>query len=454
MKKLWEKNYTQDKLAEAYCFGDTVVLDNKLVTYDVLGSVAHAKMLVGIGIIKDEEFVRLKNCLLQIIELKNSDQFKVDLGDEDVHTKVENYLIEKLGDLGKKIHTGRSRNDQVLLDLRLYTKESIFYIATSCLNLIKTYLTFGEKYEFVPMPGYTHMQKAMPSSIGMWAGSFAESLLDDLELLKSAFIHNDQSPLGSGAAYGVSLPIDRELTSKLLGFAKVQQNCLYAQVSREKSHLSVMHSLIQIMLTLSRFAQDLLLFTTAEFNFFTVDQELCTGSSIMPQKKNLDVMEVLRARTQIIISQEQNVASIVAGLPSGYNADFGETKLAFMKSIDIALESLNLCLIVMDSIHPNINILKQACTSELYATHAVYQLVKKGMPFREAYQEIGSALDKLPVFDQIEVLKLSNHTGGCGNLNFSKVNADVKAKKKWWSAKQNFYIQAINGLKGGEKYEK
>lgn len=268
MKKLWQKgSQNSSKIVEDYCFSDGVVLDNNLVSHDVYGSIAHAHALQKLKIITNQELEKLTQCLREILALNEKGEFTVIPSDEDVHTKVENHLTEKLGELGKKIHTGRSRNDQVLVDLRLYAKENLFNVANKTINLIQTYVDFAKKYEFVPMPGYTHMQKAMPSSIGMWGGSFAESLLDDLKFLTSAYELNDQSPLGSGAAYGLSLSIDRALTSELLGFAKVQNNSLYSQVSRPKVQLAVMQSLVQIMLTLSRFAQDLLLFTTSEFNF-------------------------------------------------------------------------------------------------------------------------------------------------------------------------------------------
>ncbi len=451
MKKLWQKNYSQNKIAEAYCFGDTAVLDNKLVIQDVLGSIAHAQMLKKIGILTEAELLDLKKTLIEITKLVKVGKFNVEFGDEDIHTKVENYLVSELGDLGKKIHTGRSRNDQVLVDLRLFTKDNLFNIASLSYRLIDSFLGFASNHEFVPMSGYTHMQKAMPSSVGMWSDSFAESLLDDLEILKCAFVVNDQSPLGSGAAYGVSLPIDRQLTAELLGFSKVQNNSLYAQVSRGKSHLVVLHALSQIMLTLSRFAQDLLLFTTSEFNFFTVDETQCTGSSIMPQKKNFDAMEHLRGKAHMVIGFEQSVASIVTGLPSGYSADFGETKYPFMKALEIVNETLELCMVVIKAIKPNAKMLKQACTPEIFATHAAYLLVKDGMPFRDAYKQIGLSLDKLPKFDPIEVIKASNHIGGPGNLQLKKIKTVTKKAYDWWKEKHKHYLEAMkNLLRGGE----
>ncbi len=423
MKKLWQKDSTNSsaKIVDDYCFGESGVLDNELVKYDVQGSIAHAQALNKLGIISKEETEKLTQALKGIIKLAEAGKFVVGPADEDVHTKVENYLTEKWGELGKKIHTARSRNDQVLVDLRLYSKDQLLVMANTIKYLIESFVNWAKKYEFVPMPGYTHMQKAMPSSIGMWAGSFVESLLDDLKLVKTAYELNDQSPLGTGAAYGLSLPVDRELTAKLLGFAKVQNNSLYTQSSRLKIQLAIMQSLMQIMLTLSRFASDLLLFTASEFNFFTVDPQLCTGSSIMPQKKNLDVMEYLRAKTHTVIGYQQIISSIAAGLPSGYNADFGETKGPFMKTFNIVNQSLKVVALVAESLKPNVDQLEKAMTPDLFATYAAYELVKKGMPFRDAYVKIGKSLDKLPEYNVVEVLKQSTHVGGTGNLRLGNI---------------------------------
>lgn len=447
MKKLWEKSKTkQNDLIDEYCFKEGIDLDNNLVEYDVYGSIAHANMLLKIGIITNKEYYVLKKELVKILELHKQGKFIVEEHDEDIHTKIENYLTQKLGDLGKKIHTGRSRNDQVLVDLRLYSKDELLQIVNNALQLIVVFGETAKKYEFIPMPGYTHMQKAMPSSVGMWLGSFAEQLLDILPLFFTAYELNDQSPLGSGAGYGVSLPLDRELTAKLLGFSKVQNNSLYCQISRPTVQLAIMQVLVQIMLGASRFAQDLLLFTTSEFNFFSVDESLCTGSSIMPQKKNLDVMEYVRAKTQVVIGYEKIVASITAGLHSGYNADFGETKGPFMKSFDIVLKTLEILELTLSSIIPNVQILKKACTPELYATHLAYQYVKKGMSFRKAYQKVGNSLKNLPQFDPVSVLRESNHIGGTGNLNLNSLIKKASMKEKEWKQKQTQYQLVINKL--------
>lgn len=406
MKKLWKNTETKlNNIVDEYCFKEGVELDNSLVIYDVYGSIAHAKMLSKIGILNSGEFDKLKKCLNEIIILHKNGQFKIDEDDEDVHTKIENYLTEKLGDLGQKIHTGRSRNDQVLVDLRLYSKEQLSNMNASIYQLIETFVKFAKKYEFVPMPGYTHMQKAMPSSVGMWAGSFAEQLLDQLNILKSIYKLNDQSPLGSGAAYGVSLPIDRELTAKLLGFSKVQNNSLYCQISRPTIQLSIVQFLTQIMLCSSRFAQDLLLFTTNEFNFFEVDESICTGSSIMPQKKNLDLMEYVRAKTHVVIANQQLLSSMTAGLPSGYNADFGQTKKPLMESFEITSQTIEVLKLTLNLIKPNIDIMIKSCTPEIYATHFAYELVQKGVPFRKAYLEVKKNLKKLKSPNPVSFLR-------------------------------------------------
>lgn len=406
MKKLWKNTETKlNNIVDEYCFKEGVELDNSLVIYDVYGSIAHAKMLSKIGILNSGEFNKLKKCLNEIIILHKNGQFKIDEDDEDVHTKIENYLTEKLGDSGQKIHTGRSRNDQVLVDLRLYSKEQLSNMNASIYQLIETFVKFAKKYEFVPMPGYTHMQKAMPSSVGMWAGSFAEQLLDQLNILKSIYKLNDQSPLGSGAAYGVSLPIDRELTAKLLGFSKVQNNSLYCQISRPTIQLSIVQFLTQIMLCSSRFAQDLLLFTTSEFNFFEVDESICTGSSIMPQKKNLDLMEYVRAKTHVVIANQQLLSSMTAGLPSGYNADFGQTKKPLMESFEITSQTIEVLKLTLNLIKPNIDIMIKSCTPEIYATHFAYELVQKGVPFRKAYLEVKKNLKKLKSPNPVSFLR-------------------------------------------------
>lgn len=446
MKKLWHKNYTQNEIAEMYCFSRSAVLDTRLVKADALGSIAHAQMLFSIGILTEEEFLELKKGLVEILDLYAKGNFVIGDHDEDVHTKIENYLLEVVGDVAKKIHTARSRNDQVALDLRLFAKEELFDIFETGATLVEKFQKKAVESEFVPMPGYTHMQKAMPSSVGMWMGSFAESLIDDLRELKSAFVTADQSPLGAAASYGVPLSIDRKLVSDLLGFEKLQNNTLYTQSARVKFEISIMHVCSQIMITLSRFAQDILLFTTSEYDFFKVSDELCSGSSIMPQKRNLDIMEVLRARSHMVIGHTQTASSIISGLPSGYNVDFGEIKELFIDCIDITRDSIGIVILVIQSLEVNSEKLKGAMTTDLFATRAAFELVKKGTPFRDAYKEVGLNLDKVEAIDPVKALKSSDHEGGLGNLRLDKILNDLEKQKKWWSGKKEKFESAIENI--------
>lgn len=447
MKKLWNNTQTKsNNIVDEYCFSEGTLLDNSLVVYDVYGSIAQAKMLTKMGIISQSEYKKLKSYLVKIIDLHKKGNFIIKKEDEDVHTKIENYLTEKLGDLGKKIHTGRSRNDQVLVDLRLYAKEQLLDLSQLVIKTALEFAKYAKKYEFIPMSGYTHMQKAMPSSVGLWLDSFTEQLLDQIKVLKTIYELNDQSPLGSGAAYGVSLPINRELTAKVLGFAKVQNNSLYCQISRVTIQLSLMQLLVQVMLCASRFAQDLLLFTTSEFDFFEIDEAICTGSSIMPQKKNLDLMEYVRAKTYLVISYQQMAASLVAGLPSGYNADFGQTKGPFMESFSITMETLEVLNLTLKSIKPNTQKLIKSCTPEIYSTHLAYQYVKNGLSFRNAYLKVKKSLEKLPKIDPVSFLKESKHTGGTGNLNLEPIESQLFSEEKEWKKIKDNYLKIINSL--------
>lgn len=448
MKKIWEKKNigSTNTLVDSYCFKEGVNYDTQLVLYDVLGSVAHARMLENVGIISKKELVELLAGLKNIISLSKKDHFIVSSEDEDIHTKVESYLTQKLGESAKKIHTGRSRNDQIAVDLRLYAKDKTINIAMNTIQTIQCLLDYAKKYEFVPMPGYTHMQKAMPSSIGMWIGSIAESFIDDLIFLKATFDLNDQSPLGSGAAFGISLPINREKTAALLGFSSVLNNSLYCQASRPKIQLALMQVFVQMMITSSKFASDLLLFTTNEFNFFSVGNGMSTGSSIMPQKKNLDVMEYMRAKAHTVIAHQQMIAEISTSLPSGYNADFGQTKKPFMESIQIVDQTMSVIQTIIMQLHPHIAVLEKACTKELFAAHAAYELVKKGVSFRSAYQSVGENLDKLPSYDAVSVIKQTNHTGGPGNLGINKKKKVIRKILSWWTTKDTDFKKMVSSL--------
>ena len=337
MAKLWKKTADLDAEMEKFTVGNDYILDMELVEADALGSIAHAKMLSTIGILTGEEFRRLQKALAEVIELRGRGEFRIELAQEDVHTAIEEYLTAKLGDLGKKIHTGRSRNDQVLVDIRIYTRDKLLEVQRETLLLADTLAAFGQKHHHVPMPGRTHTQRAMPSSVGLWVGAFAESLADDLMLLQTAAELNNQCPLGSAASYGVPLPLDRQLVADLLGFAKVQNNVLYANNSRGKIEAIVLFALTEITHDLAKLAGDLILFSIPEFGYFTLPEKYFAGSSIMPQKRNPCQLELTRAKSAAVEAALFRVLNITRALPSGYNRDFQETKEPLMQGLNVTL---------------------------------------------------------------------------------------------------------------------
>ncbi|MFZ2199556.1 MAG: argininosuccinate lyase [Microgenomates group bacterium] len=390
MKKLWQKNEIEfNSVIEAFETNGDLLLDQKLIKYDVLGSLAHAKMLHKIGILTTEELASLEIGLKEILKLEKIDKFKLKQGDEDMHTKIESFLTKKCGVVGKKIHTARSRNDQVLTALRLYNKNELAEIQKYILALIQSFHDISKKYENIPMPGYTHMQKAMPSSISLWLSSFKDSLLDDLKLVKTIYKINNQSPLGSAAGYGVPIQLDKEYCAKLLGFEKVQENPVYCQSSRGKIEAEILSCLVSILLTINKFVSDLLLFTTSEFAFLKVDSILTTGSSIMPQKKNLDIAELLRSKVHLVLGHYVQVISLSSNLVSGYNRDIQDSKKPIMDSFEITLDSLKVTKILLENIQPDQDKLNTAMTEELFATEKALNLVLKGENFRDAYLKIG-----------------------------------------------------------------
>jgi argininosuccinate lyase len=404
MVKLWNKGSDVNKEVEKYLFSD-LWADQQLVKYECLASIAHAKMLNKIGILTNEELTKLVFALQGIIQLDEQNQFVLSFQDEDVHTKVENHLVQKLGDLGKKIHTYRSRNDQLLVNSRLYNKEKLDEVKKELANLVKVIVQFAKKHEKVPMPGYTHMQKAMLSSVGLWAGAFAESLIDDLKVLENAYELNDQCPLGSGASYGIPEKIDREFTAKLLGFSKVQNNVLYCHNSRGKLESIILNSLSQIMLDLAKMCQDILTFSTSEFGYFSLSSEVSTGSSIMPQKRNADVAELVKGNSSLMLSYEFLVKNAISGTNSGYVKETQVVKEPTMKGLLLAIDTLKVMQLQINGIIVNQKKCIESCTPELFAADEAYGLVKKGVPFREAYKQVAANLDKLKNRDPVKELE-------------------------------------------------
>lgn len=446
MAKLWKKKYELDKVVEDFTVGDDYLWDMRLIKADVIGNIAHSTMLQKIGILSEEELLTIKKNLISILELHEQGKFIINKEDEDVHTAVENFLTERLGDVGKKIHTARSRNDQILLDVRLYSKERLFEMMENVLTLCKILLEFSKENEFVPMPGRTHTQRAMPSSVGLWASSFLESLLDDFYLLKTAFKINDQSPLGSAASYGVNLNIDRKYVATLLGFEKVQNNVLYANNSRGKTESIIIFALSQIMMDLSKFANDLILFSIPEFNYFTLPEEFCGGSSLMPQKRNPALLELTRAKAEVVNSLYVRVTGIITSLYSGYNRDFQLTKGPLMESLDITQQTLYILGYFIPKIKVNKEILIKSFSPEVYATDRVLELVKEGIPFRDAYKEVGINLELLNNKDPVQNIKSKTHIGATGNLGLDIIEKRLKEEEKEILSKKEIFIKKIEEL--------
>lgn len=400
--------------------------DEELVLSDLIGSAAQAKGLEKIGILTGEECGNLLKGLNEIAELRKKNEFTITVSDEDCHTAIEGYLTERFGDAGKKIHTGRSRNDQVQTALRLYMREAALKLSSATLSSASSLIDLAEKNKDVPMPGRTHMQIAMPSSVALWALSFAEELLEETGMLMDLYKVIDQSPLGSAASYGVSLPLDREYTALLMGFSKVQNNVLYANNSRGKFEAFFLDHASYIALTFSKLAQDLMLFTLPEFGYFSLPRELCTGSSIMPQKKNPDGLELARSRTAVIVSCAERVKDIIKALPSGYNRDFQDTKEPFIEGFRTTEELVLIMKEMIDklSVHPEA--LKKACVPELYATDRVMEKVLSGGNFRDSYRNIGLNLESVKAEDPVAALAKRTSAGTTGNLG-------IGMDRKWLS---------------------
>lgn len=446
-KKLWQDKTNLNKLIEQYTAGEDILFDQKLVSFDIYGSLAHAKMLAKQKLIEPTDLKDITTGLIEILNLYQNDKYRLNLSDEDVHTRIENDLTKKYPEAGAKLHTGRSRNDQVLVDIRLYTKTQLIDVALALVELMIAFYKQSKKLSNIPLPGMTHMQPAMLSSFGLWLGSFTESLLDDLLLIETAYSLNDQSPLGSGAAYGVTLPIDREYTAKLLGFKKVQNNALYCQNSRGKIEAVVLHSLAQVMATLNKFATDCLLFTTEPFSFITFDKSLGTGSSIMPQKQNWDALELIRARYHQVIATQLQINSSLANLPSGYNRDFQQMKGNLIGAIETVISSIQVAQLFVETMKVNKEEVNNHLPKEIFAAHWTYVLVKeKQMPFRQVYKYVKEHLDEIPDFNVSQLLKQGVSQGSTSNLRLPEILNTIKEEKYRWVKEKKEFEKIIKKL--------
>lgn len=419
--KLWQKNIEPLAEIDRFTVGHDRELDLYLARYDVLGSMAHVTMLESIGLIGKDELPLLLNELKQIYALAEKGEFRIEDGIEDVHSQVELMLTRRLGDLGKKIHSGRSRNDQVLVDLKLFTRHELQRVAEAVRRLFAKLQKQSERYKQVLMPGYTHLQVAMPSSFGLWFGAYAESLSDDLLMLESAYRMTNRNPLGSAAGYGSSFPLNRAMTTELLGFDSMNYNVVYAQMGRGKCERNVAFALAGIAGTVAKLAFDACLFNSQNFAFIKLPAECTTGSSIMPHKKNPDVFELIRSRCNLLQTLPQQVTIIMNNLPCGYFRDLQEIKEVFLPAFDRLVDCLDMTTYIVERISVNEHILEDPRYDAMFSVEEVNRLAASGTPFRDAYKQVGLSIEAGTFVPDKQV----NHTheGSIGNL----CNAEVKA---------------------------
>jgi argininosuccinate lyase len=431
MAKLWEKSTTDSKSetakrVEAFTVGDDYQLDQMLVPYDIKASKVHAKALSKAGILTGEEVQKLTRTLTDIFKIWEKGDFVITLRDEDMHTAIENYLVDKLGDLGKKIHTGRSRNDQVLTAMRLYEKDSLEKVLADVRKCIILLIELGKKYEQVAMPGFTHTRKAMLSSVGLWAGGFAELLIMQSEAAAGIESLIDRSPLGTAAGFGTTLKIDREFESKELDFSGPIICSTTAQLSRGWVELQLVQYLSGFTSVLNRLAADIIQLSSDSTPWFDLDDVICTGSSIMPQKKNPDVAELIRSGHAELVGYTAALQTITVNLGSGYHRDLQLTKAPVLKSVEKTIELLKATQILLTHLQPNKQKLEEACTSELYAAEAANLMVKeKGLSFRDAYLEIAENPGKVSGLTAKNLMREFTHLGSPGNPGLSELRKRV-----------------------------
>ena len=435
--KLWQKNTSSKQEVEQFTVGKDPEFDLLLAPYDVLGSMAHAAMLETIGLLTGEENKILQRGLQEIYEEIKQGKFAIEPGVEDVHSQVELLLTQRYGAVGKKLHSGRSRNDQVLVDLKLFYRDALRAIFEEASSLAEQLIQLAETHKEDLMPGYTHTQLAMPSSFGLWFASFAEGLSEDLGLLQVAFELSNKNPLGSAAGYGSSFPLDRTMTTRLLGFADLHHNVINAQNSRGKTERTLSFALAGMAGTLNKLASDIVLYCNPHFGFISFPDELTTGSSIMPHKKNPDVFELIRAKTNQIQSLPGTVGFLLTNLTTGYHRDMQLLKEEIFPALESMLSCLQMSKFMLNSIQIRKNILEDSFYRYLFSVEVVNELVLKGIPFRDAYKQVGEDIEANR-FEPNQKMVTHSHEGSIGNLSLDEI------REKLDMAKAKFNFKAIN----------
>lgn len=426
--KLWDKGFDTDKFIEEFTVGRDRELDIFLAPWDVLGSLAHIRMLASIDLLTKEEYEVLSAELRNIYAEIERGEFVIEDGVEDVHSEVELLLTRRLGDMGKKIHSGRSRNDQVLVDMKLLLRDRIRGVVEGVERLFDTLQRRSEECKDVLLPGYTHLQVAMPSSFGLWFGAYAESLVDDLSMLYGAYCGVNRNPLGSAAGYGSSFPLDRAQTTKLLGFESMNYNVVSAQMSRGKAERNVAYAISAVAATIGRFAMDACLYNSQNFGFVRLPQECTTGSSIMPHKKNPDVFELIRGKCNMLQTTAQQIGSVMTSLPSGYFRDMQLVKEIILPALDMMDDVLRMTEYIAARIEVNPEAAADERYDAMFSVERVNQLVQQGVPFRDAYKQVGAEIaDGRFVADRAVV---HTHEGSIGNLCNEEITELMKKRIK------------------------
>ena len=421
MNKLWEKDFEVNKEIERFTVGRDREMDLMLAKYDVMGSMAHITMLESIGLIGKDELPVLLGELKNIYEICQRGEFIIEEDVEDVHSQVEMMLTRKLGDMGKKIHSGRSRNDQVLLDLKLFTRNRLKELVKKVRILFDQLIEKSNQYKDVLMPGYTHLQVAMPSSFGLWFGAYAESLTDDMMMLNAAYRITNRNPLGSAAGYGSSFPLNRTMTTQLLGFDTMNYNVVYAQMGRGKMERNVSAAMTSVAATLSKMAFDACLFNSQNFGFVKLPKECTTGSSIMPHKKNPDVFELIRAKCNKLQALPQQIMMITNNLPVGYFRDMQIMKEVFMPAFDELNDCIDMAAYIINKMEVNRHILDDSRYDPMFSVEEVNRLAASGMPFRDAYKKVGLDIEKGQFIANKDIHH--THEGSIGNLMNDEITA-------------------------------
>lgn len=425
MAKIWNKGFDANKIVDDFTVGNDRKLDLRLAKYDILGSMAHIKMLVATGLLEAEEEKTLQTELRNILAEVEQGNFKLDDDAEDIHSQVEAMLTEKLGETGKKIHSGRSRNDQVLVDIKLFLKEEILQIRDEIMALFNLLQTLSERHKATLLPGYTHGQIAMPSSFGLWFGAYAETLVDDMHTLSAAWRVTNQNPLGSAAGYGSSFPLDREMTTRELGFATMNYNVIAAQMGRGKTERILAQSMANIASTLNKLAADNCMYLSGNYGFISYPDELTTGSSIMPHKKNPDVWELIRGHSNRLQSLPNEITLMTVNMPHGYHRDYQLLKDVLFPALETLHKILQMACFMLEHIAVNKDILSDRRYACLFTVEEVNNRVLRGIPFREAYQQVGIEVRDNTFRAPAEVRH--THAGSIGNLCTAEIKKKMEA---------------------------